>query len=162
MLLVLILVSGCSTSPFYQASDVSRELKKNSNQLQVVTMNTIYDFQDKEAFYKNYLETSKNKDSFIIQDLAWRLSDMRNKKDSILRKSAFIKEVNDHLLNQLSKKNKVNATDPVFKKIEAFAKVTKPEANILFKEFESYKNASTEFARFALFTGNIWKKSTER
>ncbi len=160
LFLVLFLLGGCSVSRFYHAADVSHELKKNSDQLTWMAAKVENDFQDKEAFFKNFHKESPNKESYIVGDLAYRLNDLKLKRDHILSKSMFIKKVNDGLLQKMEKKSKIQETDPVYKEIEDFAVITQNDAKKLFEDFGKYKAASNEFATFAMFTGNLWKKST--
>lgn len=160
LFLSLFLFTGCSVNRFYRASDVTKELKNNASQLNMIAWTVDKDYQDKAAFFSNYQKEAKNKDSFIIQDLYWRLTELKNKRDLIMQKSQTLKAVNDGLLVELDRKKEVKESDPSYRKIENFAKATGPEVKVLFGEYSNYKTASTEFAQFALFTGNVFKKST--
>lgn len=160
LFLSLLLITGCSVSKFYRTSDVTKELKKNASQLNLIAWSVDKDYQDKAAFYSNYHRDAKNKDTFILQDLYWRLAELKNKRDFIMRKSNDLKAFNDGLLTELDDMKEVRETDPAYKKIETFAKTTGPEVRALFSEYANYKTSSTEFAKFALFTGNLWKKSS--
>lgn len=158
--LVLFLLGGCTVARYYQASDVSLELKKNSQQLTALTFQVERDFSDKEAFYENYYKENPKKDNFILGDLAYRLNDLKIRKDSILSKSQSIKKVNDELLTKIQNKKRIQETDPEYQDIEAFAVINQRDAKGLFEDFSKYRSASNEFATFALFTGNLWKKSS--
>lgn len=158
--LLLFIITGCSTTRFYRAADVSHELKNNSQQLTYLTAKVENDFQDKEAFYQNYYKESSNKDNYILGDLAYRLNDLKLKRDSILSRSHTIKKINDSLLSKMERKKKIQEGDPIYQDIEAFAVITQRDAKKLYEDYAVYKKTSNEFAKFAMFTGNMFKKST--
>ena len=158
--LLLFLITGCSVTRFYHAADVSHELKNNSQQLTYMAAKVENDFQDKEAFYQNYYKESPKKDSYILGDLAYRLNDLKMKRDSILSKSMTIKKINDSLLSKIETKKKISENDPEYQDIEAFAVITQRDAKKLYEDYAVYKTSSNEFATFAMFTGNMFKKST--
>ena len=160
LLLALFLVSGCSVSKSYRTTDVTQELNQYAIQLHTISWTVERDYLEKQAFFNNFYHEGKNKNSFIIQDLAYRLAELKKKKDSILSRSKSLSSVNDKLLIELSNKNEVSRTDPAFEKIKNLSKVTRPEVNTLISDYQSYKTASTNFSKFAYFTGNLWKKST--
>jgi hypothetical protein len=153
ILLLLFFVTACSTTKTYHAAKVSQALIKHSKQLQIITFTVENDYANKLAFYEKFREKSHDKESFIMQDLALRLNTLKLKRDSILNKSVVVTQANNGLLYKLSKKQMINEADPIFQKIDSFSNLTNKEAGQLFSEYASYKNASSEFARFALFTG---------
>ena len=161
LLLAVFLMTGCSTAKMFKASDVVVELKKNSTQLDVLSYNVDRDYEDKLAFYKRFSSDPKNKNGFVVEDLTYRMNDLKKRHDSILSKSSKIKAANDGLMEKLEDKKIVRESDPIFKKIDTFGDTTGEEAKILFSEYASYKEASIEFARFALFTGSVYQKSTQ-
>lgn len=158
LLLILFLSVGCSVSKYYRAPEVATELKKNEIHLKTLTTKVQKDFQDKEAFLKNYAQNSKGKNSFLMTDLAWRLQVMKEKKETILSKSSLIKEANTELLNVLGEKSVVKEGDPEFKKIEKFSNITDSEGKTLISDYQQYQSASQDFVRFALFTGNVIRR----
>jgi len=83
LLLALFLVTGCSVSHFYRTTDVTQELNKNAAQLNMISWSVEKDYFDKEAFFKKFNRESKNKDTFIIQDLAFRLSELKKRRNRI-------------------------------------------------------------------------------
>lgn len=153
ILVLLFFVTACSTTRTYQAAEVSQALINHSKQLQKITFTVDNDYAEKLAFYESFRSKHKDQDSFIMQDLALRLNTLKLKRDSILNKSVVVTRANDGLLFKLTKKEVINETDPVFKKIDSFSSTNSREAGQLFNEYVSYKHASSEFARFALFTG---------
>lgn len=156
----MVLITGCGVSQFYKAPEVSQALMKNSQQLETIKVNVENDFLDKQAFYKQFQAKNKNKNAFVMEDLTWRLTDLKAKRDSVLAKSAAIKKVNDDLLTHIGEQEKVVESDPLFKEIKSFEKLKEEQAGPLITEYEKYKAASTEFTRFVIFTGSGLKKST--
>lgn len=118
------------------------------------------DYADKAAYYKKYTEETGNKNTFILQDLGWRLEDMKAKKEAVVAKSEYINSVNEQLLLELKNKKSIKEKDPAFKKIESFSNAIVKDANDLYQDYTSYKTASEEFGNFAMFSGSMWKKST--
>lgn len=153
ILLLLFFVTSCSTTRSYRAAEVSQELIKHSKQIENITFTVESDYANKLAFFENFRKRSHDKESFIIQDLALRLNTLKLRRDSILNKSVVVARANDGLLYKLTKKEMISETDPVFKKIDSFSRTTNNEAGQLLNEYNSYKSASSEFARFTLFTG---------
>lgn len=158
LLLVLFLSVGCSVSKFYRAPEVASELKKNEIHLQTLASKVEQDFQDKEAFLKKYAQENKGKNIFLVEDLAWRLQNMKQKKEAVLSKSAYIKEANSELLSVLSEKKVVKEEDPEFEKIESFSEITSSEGEELLTEYHRYQDASQDFVKFAMFTGNVIRR----
>jgi hypothetical protein len=158
LLFVLFLTVGCSVAKFYRAPEVTSELKRNEIHLQTLMSKVEQDFQDKEAFLKSYAQDNKGKNAFLVSDLAWRLQNMKEKKEVILSKSAYIQEANSELLNVLNEKKVVKENDPEFEKIESFSEISSSEGKELLTEYHRYQDASLDFVKFAMFTGNVIRR----
>ena len=158
---VLFLITGCSTTTrFYHAADVVHELKNNSQQLTYVAAKVKSDFEDKELFFEKYSNHRTKNNTFILEDLAYRLKDLKQKRDKIVANSMFIKKANDSLLNKVSIMQKISENDPVYQDIEDFSVITHRDAKKLYEDFETYKTSSNEFVSVAMFTRNTLKQST--
>lgn len=156
--LFLLLFAGCSVSNLYKTSDIEAELKKNATQLHTIAKSVHNDYQDKKVFLQTYKKQVNDKNNYILQDLTWRLHELKIKHDEILTQSSTLMQKNNELLSQIKNKEVIKESDPVYEKVDTFGKQTDEEAADLFHDYSIYKNASTDFARFALFTGNIWKR----
>lgn len=158
LLFLLFLSVGCSVAKFYRAPEVKQELQKNAVHLETLTALVEQDFLDKQTFLKKYAEENKGKSNFVLEDLAWRLNNMKEKKELILSKTAYIKEANSELLNVLSAKKVVKEGEPEFKKIESFSKISSTDGKELLSDYHRYKDASEDFVKFALITGNVIRR----
>ncbi len=161
-LVLLFLAVGCSSkTPSYHASDVSQELKKNTTQLSAMVKIVEDDYHQKLKHYQNYAVQLNNKKTFILQDLKWRLQDLKSKKDAVVVKSDQISLMNNRLLIELKEQKIISRRDPSYTKIESFSEAISNEASILYGEYLKYKYASEEFSRFAMFSGSSLKKTTQ-
>lgn len=148
--LLFILCIGCTTTTrFYNGPDVALELEKNKDMLQYIVGTVEADFSLKAEYYQNLAKQTKNKDTYMVQDLAWRLSDLESKKNSILAKASYIKNSNENLNTKVKDRPEISEKDPTFRLIEAFSQSIIKDAKNLFVEFDGYRKASNNFGQFA-------------
>jgi hypothetical protein len=158
-LLYLLLILSCSTTKYYNAADLKRELSKNAEQLRYIEQSVSSDFNRKVSLYES-LRPRMRKNRRISKELGLRLKEMENKKSSLLVIGSRIKKANESLLNGVSQRKRISDREPIFKKIEHFGDNTTHEARKLFDAFDEYRTSSARFTKFMLFSGTSLQGKT--
>lgn len=150
VLLLLVLLTGCSVTRFYQGPAVSTELRKNEKNLSLVAVSVEEDFKQKSTFMSQFQK--KGKDTFIMENLDEKLVELKERKLSLISKADALLKANNDLLEQVGDKNKITEGDPVFRDLENFATKKDQALLDLMKELAAYKKTSKEFEKLAFFT----------
>lgn len=149
-LLLLLLLTGCSVTRFYQGPAVSAELAKNEKSLAIVVESVTSDFAQKSAFMTKIHE--RGKDPFIMENLDQKLTELKARKQILITKTESLLKANNQLLLEVNKKNEIKEGDPVFKNLETFADKKDVAIGELMKDLAAYKKSSAEFEKLAFFT----------
>lgn len=154
LFLTLLFLQACASQPtqVFKGDELVEQLERNHEQLDLITAQVQGDYNDKEMFTKVYVEQKLVKNDFVKQDLYWRLSDLKNRRDEIIKKADELRLKNDHLTRLVGEKKEIKSTDKTFKDIEHFSDTATKEAKTLFEEFEGYKTATKAFVDFAMLT----------
>lgn len=150
LLLSLFFLTSCSVARYYQGPAVSQELRKNATSLELVMATVESDFEQKVNFVEQF--QLKGKDPFIKENLDQKLGEMKAKREAVIRRMGYIRNLNNGLLGKVEKKSKITEGDPIFNAIENFADDKNRELSVLMKEFANYQKASEEFEKLAFFT----------
>jgi hypothetical protein len=150
LLLSLFFLTSCSVARYYQGPALTQELRKNATSLELVMATIETDFEQKETFLEQF--QVKGKDPFIKENLDQKLDEMKGKREAVIRRMSYIRNMNNGLLSKVENKSKIKEGDPVFREIENFADDKDRELSVLMKEFANYQKASEEFEKLAFFT----------
>lgn len=159
ILLVLIFITGCSTTKYYRAADLSAELMNNSLQLTTLMESVEHDFSQKETFFQLIDRSKLSKNSFLIQDLGFQMSDLENKKRNFEHQSKNIKIVNDNMLIEVSSKDMISENDPLYAEINHFSSSIEKNSKAMFKALYEYKESAKNLERSIAISKNIWEAS---
>lgn len=147
-LILLFILSGCSTSRFYSSSALSEELKKNEMGLMLITDTLLADYQQNEKLLSELKKQTQS--PFIIENLDQKLGLIASQKESFLKVTSHLRKKNEKLIRKVNGKEKIRQGDPIFREIENFAEDKNKEQVELIQELEKYQKASEEFKQLTL------------
>lgn len=149
-LLLLLLVTGCSVTRFYQGPSVAEELKKNEQGLSLVIAKVEDDFRQKQEFVGRFEKTGN--DPFIQDSLATMLQELEVRKNVLSSRADQILSRNGDLIEEIGDKKKIGENDPVFERLEEFARTKDQSLQEIMNELFAYRKAAQEFEKIAFFT----------
>ncbi len=149
-ILLLILIMGCASRRFYRGPEIVQELKINEAALGLVMVNLQTDFETKQLFLNDVRK--KRHDKFIMQSLNKKFQELKVSKETVLRRTSYIKNLNERLQEEVSEKEKIREGEHAFNAIEDFASDKNRQLAILQKEFANYEKTAEEFENLALHT----------
>jgi hypothetical protein len=152
LLYCLLILGACSSTHFYQSAELKKELATDKTHLKLLVSKLVEDFNDKQRYYHSYFHQTPNQESFIAQDLAWRMEDLTTKKQLVLAKAKNISKIHQLLFQQLDKKEKIKEGGEIFLKVTSYVQTSKSEVDDLFQHYIAYMKASTDFHNFAFLT----------
>lgn len=160
LIILFILLLGCTTSRYYHADDVAHHLRDNAAQIEGLALSVDQDYQQKKTIFSELIKMNAKKNAFIYDDLNWRMKNLGVKRKIFIERLQYFGEQNKTLLKQVSQKTSISEKDPEFKKIEKFSEGNTSVAERIVKDFKAYQEASEEFMVFVLFSKSVLKQAT--
>ena len=150
---------SCSSSQYYKASDVSAELRKNSNKLSELVTSVETDYTEKIIFYLKIKDGISNRENYFIEDLGYRIMELERKKLTFVYKSNLLRKKNDEFYIQLKGLSVLSEDDHMFIKVNDFSKFIKEGGKELIAAFEDYQKSSLGFEQVAFISKKSWKQN---
>lgn len=117
------------------------------------------DFFQKDSFYQKITNHASETSNYFIEDLGYRIDEMKDKKKIFNFKSNQLKKINDDFFFQIRGLTVIGENDALFIKINNFSEIIKKEGEELINAYEEYQKSSLGFEQVALISKNIWNQN---